>query len=161
MGIFFQRGFLRLFFFPFFASCVISPSSFKSFVCARLTCISGRLSVKFVSNTFCVAKHRHSFIITWTGSSYYPLLSLKLALSLFAIMPSVKRPQCGHSFLLIFLGFVIIAYENSVKDPSLIIMILGGISATAGLIWLVMARFLSNRNWWRQESNCNGEVCVL
>ncbi len=37
-------------------------------------------------------------------------------------MLSVKRPQYGHYLLLVFLGLVIIAYENSVNKPSLIIL---------------------------------------
>jgi hypothetical protein len=60
-------------------------------------------------------------------------------------MLSVKYSQCGHSFLFIFLGLVILAYENSVSNPNLIIMILGGLSATAGLISLIVIKFLSNR----------------
>ena len=71
----------------------------------------------------------------------------------------IKCPKCEHSFeiedatkryrlslLFIFLGIVILAYQNAVSNPSLIITILGGLSATAGLIWLVVVRFRSGRN---------------
>ena len=71
----------------------------------------------------------------------------------------IKCPKCEHSFeiedatkkyrlplFFIFLGIVILAYENLGNTPNIIITILGGLSATAGLVWLVIVRFLSNRN---------------
>ena len=71
-------------------------------------------------------------------------------------MPTVKCDNCGHSvevedatkkyrlpLFFIFLGLAVLAYEHTVNNPSLIITILGGLSATSGLIWLVVTRFLS------------------
>ncbi len=65
-------------------------------------------------------------------------------------MPSVKCDNGGHSveiedatkkyrlpLCFIFLGIAILAYENLVNNPSLIITFLGSLSATVGLIWLV------------------------
>ncbi len=76
-----------------------------------------------------------------------------------SIMPSVKCDKCGHSvkvedatkkyrlpLFFIFLGLAVLAYEHTVSNPSLIITILGGQSATVGLIWLVVTRFRSGRN---------------
>ncbi len=74
-------------------------------------------------------------------------------------MPTVKCNNCGHPveiedstkkyrlpLCFIFLGIAILAYGNIVRNPSLIIAILGGQSAIVGLIWLVVARFRSNSN---------------
>ncbi len=74
-------------------------------------------------------------------------------------MPTVKCDNCGHSveiedatkryrlpLFFIFLGLVILTYEHTVNNPSLIITILGGQSAMVGLIWLVITRFRSNRD---------------
>jgi len=74
-------------------------------------------------------------------------------------MPTVKCDNCGHSvevedstkkyrlpLFFIFLGIAILAYENLVSNPSLIIAILGCQSATAGLVWLVVTRVVSSRN---------------
>ena len=74
-------------------------------------------------------------------------------------MLSVIHDNCGHSvevedatkryrlpLLFIFLGLAILAYEHAVSNPSLIITILGGVSSTFGLVWLVVARVLANRN---------------
>ena len=71
-------------------------------------------------------------------------------------MPSVKCDNCGHSFdvvdatkkyrfplLLIFLGLAILACENAVSNPYIVITILGGIVTTGGFIWLVVARIRS------------------
>jgi hypothetical protein len=68
-------------------------------------------------------------------------------------MPSVKCDNCGHSvevedtskkyippLYFIFLGIAVLAYENAVKNPNLAITIIGVLSATAGLVWLVMRR---------------------
>ena len=72
---------------------------------------------------------------------------------------TVKCDNCGHlvevedstkkyilPLFFIFLGIALLAYEHTVNNPSLIITILGGISATAGLIWLVVTRFRSGMN---------------
>jgi hypothetical protein len=74
-------------------------------------------------------------------------------------MPTVKCDNCGHSvevedstkeyrlpLFFIFLGTAILAYGNIVSNPSIVITILGSQSATVGLIWLVVIRFLSSRN---------------
>ncbi len=74
-------------------------------------------------------------------------------------MPTVKCDKCGQSvevedstkkyrlpLILVFLGTAILAYGNTVNTPNIIITILGGQSATAGLIWLVVARVRSGRN---------------
>ena len=74
-------------------------------------------------------------------------------------MPTVKCDKCGHSvevedstkkdrlpLFFIILGTAILAYGNIVNNPSIIITILGGQSAIAGLIWLVVRRLGSNRN---------------
>jgi hypothetical protein len=74
-------------------------------------------------------------------------------------MPTVKCDNCGHSvevedatkkyrlpLFFIFLGIAILAYGNIVRNPSLIITILGGQSAIVGLIWLVVRRFFAYRN---------------
>ena len=71
---------------------------------------------------------------------------------------TVKCDNCGHSvevedstkkytlpLFFIFLGIALLAYEHTVNNPSLIITILGCQSATVGLIWLVVTRFLANR----------------
>ena len=73
-------------------------------------------------------------------------------------MPTVKCDNCGHSvevedatkkyrlpLFFIFLGTAILAYENLVSNPSLIITILGCQSVTVGLVWLVVTRVLANR----------------
>ena len=74
-------------------------------------------------------------------------------------MLTVKCDKCGHSvevedstkkyrlpLFFVFLGTTILAYGNTVTNPSIIITILGGQSATAGLIWLVVAEVRSGRN---------------
>ncbi len=74
-------------------------------------------------------------------------------------MLSVKCDKCGHSvevedstkkdrfpLLCILLGTAILAYGNTVNNPSIIITILGGQSAIVGLIWLVVNRLGSKRN---------------
>ena len=73
-------------------------------------------------------------------------------------MPSVKCDKCGHSvevedstikfrlpLFFVFLGTAILAYGNTVSNPSLIITIPGAQSAIVGLIWLVVTMFRSNR----------------
>ncbi len=72
---------------------------------------------------------------------------------------TVKCDNCGHSvevedstkkfrlpLFFVFLGTAILAYGNTVSNPSLIITILGCQSSTAGLIWLVVTRVRSGRN---------------
>lgn len=72
---------------------------------------------------------------------------------------TVKCNNCGHSvevedstnkyrlpLFFIFLGTTILAYGNTVSNPSLIITILGAQSATVGLIWLVVRRLVSGMN---------------
>ncbi len=70
-------------------------------------------------------------------------------------MPTVKCDNCGHSVEVedstkkyrLLLYFVLSgAYGNNVSNPSIIITILGGQSAIAGLILLVVRRLGSNRN---------------
>ncbi len=74
-------------------------------------------------------------------------------------MPSVKCDNCGHSvevedstkkyrlpLFFIFLGTAILAYEHTVNNPSFILTILGASSATAGLVWMIVRRFVSNMN---------------
>ena len=74
-------------------------------------------------------------------------------------MPTVKCDKCGQSvevedstkkymlpLFFVFLGTAILAYGNTVSNPSIIITILGCQSASAGLIWLVVARVRSGRN---------------
>ena len=74
-------------------------------------------------------------------------------------MSSVKYDKCGHSvevedgtkkcrlpLFFVFLGTAILAYGNTVSNPSIIITILGFQSATVGLIWLVVTRFFAYRN---------------
>ncbi len=72
---------------------------------------------------------------------------------------TVKCNNCGHSvevedatkkyrlpLFFVFLGTAILAYGNTVSNPSLIITILGAQSATVGLIWLVVRRLVSGMN---------------
>ena len=74
-------------------------------------------------------------------------------------MPTVKCDKCGNSvevadstiqyrlpLFFVFLGTVILAYGNTVSNPSLIITLLGGQSAIVGLVWLIVTRFRSGRN---------------
>ena len=73
-------------------------------------------------------------------------------------MPTVKCDKCGHiievedstkkyklPLFFITLGAAILGYENLVSNPSLIITLLGFLSGTAGLIWLIRARLISNK----------------
>jgi len=74
-------------------------------------------------------------------------------------MPTVKCDNCSHSvevedsikkyrlpLFFVLLGTAILAYGNIASNPSVIITILGGQSAIAGFIWMVMTRFRSNSN---------------
>ena len=73
-------------------------------------------------------------------------------------MPSVKCDNCGHSIeiedatkkyklplFFIFLAVAILTYENLVRDPSLIITVLGFLTGFIGLIWLIAARLTKYR----------------
>ncbi len=74
-------------------------------------------------------------------------------------MPTVKCDKCGHlvevedntkkyrlPLFFILLGTAILAYGSTASNPSIIITILGGQSATVGVVWLVVTGFLSKRN---------------
>ena len=74
-------------------------------------------------------------------------------------MPTVKCPKCEHSFevedttkkyrlplFFIFLGTTVLVFQHAFNKPSLILTILGGLSAIVGLIWLVVVRFRSGRD---------------
>ena len=76
-------------------------------------------------------------------------------------MPTVKCDKCGQSvavedstkkymlpLFLVFLGTAILAYGNITSNPSVIISILGGQSAIAGFIWMVITKFRSNKKWY-------------
>ena len=79
-------------------------------------------------------------------------------------LTTVKCDNCGYSvevedatkryrlpLFFIFLGTAVLAFQHVVSKPSLIITILGVQSALIGVIWLVVVRFRSGRDWWR---NC-------
>ncbi len=70
---------------------------------------------------------------------------------------TVKCDNCGHPvevedstkkyrlpLFFVFLGTAILAYENLVNNPSLIITLQGCQSATVGLVWLVVTRVRSS-----------------
>ena len=74
-------------------------------------------------------------------------------------MPTVKCDNCGHlvevedvtkkyrpPLFFIFLGTTVLVFQHAFNKPSLIITILGGLSAIVGLVWLVVTRFRSGRN---------------
>ena len=71
-------------------------------------------------------------------------------------MPTVKCDNCGHSIeiedatkkyklplFLIFLAVAILTYENLVNNPSFIITVLGFLTGSVGLIWLITTRLTS------------------
>jgi hypothetical protein len=73
-------------------------------------------------------------------------------------MPTVKCDNCNHSIeiedatkkyklplFFIFLAVAILTYENLVNNPSLIITVLGFLTGSVGLIWLIKARLISNK----------------
>ncbi len=73
-------------------------------------------------------------------------------------MPSVKCDNCGHlvgiedstkkyrlPLFFIFLGIAVLAYGNLVNNPNLVITDIGIALPTAGLVWLVVTRFLPNK----------------
>ena len=68
-------------------------------------------------------------------------------------MPTIKCNNCGNSIeiedatkkyklplFFITLGAAILGYENLVSNPSLIITVLGFLTGTVGLAWLIKAR---------------------
>ncbi len=74
-------------------------------------------------------------------------------------MPSVECDNCDHfvkvedtakkyklPLLFIFLGLAVLAYVRNLSNPGIVITILGGLSATSGLVWLVVTRLVYNRN---------------
>ncbi|MBC8553475.1 MAG: hypothetical protein H8D23_27990 [Candidatus Brocadiales bacterium] len=78
-------------------------------------------------------------------------------------MPLVECHKCGysikvedsskkykHPLFFIFLGLVILVFERNLNSPGLIITILGTLSATSGLIWLVVTRSLSRNKLTKQ-----------
>ncbi len=74
-------------------------------------------------------------------------------------MSTVKCDKCGYlvevedstkkyrlPLFFVLLGTVILAYGNAVNTPNIIVTILGCQSATVGLVWLVAARVVSNKD---------------
>ncbi len=63
---------------------------------------------------------------------------------------SVKVKQSGKRYILpmfsLFSGLLMLAYESGPGDTRSVITILGGLSATAGFVWLVVkgVRYISN-----------------
>ena len=66
-------------------------------------------------------------------------------------MLSVKCDNCDHlvkvedtakeyklPLLFIFLGLTVLVYVRDLSNPGIVITILGGLSATSGLVWLVV-----------------------
>jgi hypothetical protein len=55
---------------------------------------------------------------------------------------SVKAKQSGRKYILplffFFSGLLILAYERDIGNTSPIITVLGGLSTTAGFVWLVV-----------------------
>ena len=75
-------------------------------------------------------------------------------------MLSVKCDNCDHlvkvedttieyklPLLFVFLGILVLVYERNLADPGIVITILGGLSATSGLVWLIVTRFVANREF--------------
>ncbi len=73
-------------------------------------------------------------------------------------MLSVKCDNCSHlvkvedttkeyklPLLFVFLGILVLVYVRNLSDPGIVITILGGLSATSGLVWLIVARLVMNR----------------
>ena len=73
-------------------------------------------------------------------------------------MLSVKCDNCDHlvevedttkeyklPLLFVFLGILVLVYVRNLSDPGIVITILGGLSATSGLVWLIVARLVMNR----------------
>ncbi|MBC8549254.1 MAG: hypothetical protein H8D23_06340 [Candidatus Brocadiales bacterium] len=55
---------------------------------------------------------------------------------------TVKAKQSGRGYILplffFFAGLLILAYERDLGNPSPVITVLGGLSTTAGFVWLVV-----------------------
>ncbi len=73
-------------------------------------------------------------------------------------MLSVKCDNCDHlvkvedttkeyklPLLFVFLGLAVLVYVRNLSDPGIVITILGGLSATSGLVWLVVTRLVYKR----------------
>ena len=71
----------------------------------------------------------------------------------------VKCTKCEHSFevedttkkyrfplFFILLGTGMLAYEHTVNNPNLIMIILGDFSVTVGLVWMAVTRSHTNRS---------------
>ncbi len=62
---------------------------------------------------------------------------------------SVKVKKYGKWYILplffLFSGLLMLAYERDLGNPHLVIAVLGGISASAGFVWLVVkgVRYIS------------------
>lgn len=62
----------------------------------------------------------------------------------------VKTKHSGKKYILplflLFTGLLILAYEHDLDKPHLVIIVLGGISATAGFVWLIVkgVRYISS-----------------
>lgn len=74
-------------------------------------------------------------------------------------MLSTKCDNCGQlvkvedtakeyklPLLFVFLGLTVLVYVRNLSNPGIVITMLGGLSATSGLVWLVVTRLVSNRN---------------
>ncbi len=73
-------------------------------------------------------------------------------------MLSVKCDNCDHldkvedttkeyklPLLFVFLGLAVLVYVRNLSDPGIVITILGGLSATSGLVWLIVTRLVYKR----------------
>ena len=73
-------------------------------------------------------------------------------------MLSVKCNNCDHlvkvedttkeyklPLLFVFLGLAVLVYVRNLSDPGIVITILGGLSATSGLVWLIVTRLVYKR----------------
>ncbi len=73
-------------------------------------------------------------------------------------MLSVKCDNCDHlvkvedttkeyklPLLFVFLGILVLVYVRNLSDPGIVITILGGLSATSGLVWLIVTRLVHKR----------------
>ncbi len=73
-------------------------------------------------------------------------------------MLSVKCDNCDHlvkvedttkeyklPLLFVFLGLAVLVYVRNLSDPGIVITILGGLSATSGLVWLIVTRLVCKR----------------
>ncbi len=73
-------------------------------------------------------------------------------------MLSVKCDNCDHlvkvedtakeyklPLLFVFLGLTVLVYVRNLSNPGIVITILGGLSATSGLVWLVVTRLVNKK----------------